>query len=297
VDNEGCEYVRLRYGGHPLLMRLACSWEHQRLASAGAKRPVTLTVDALRQTESDRDHDLIQYVKHVVEVLRRWFPQELDLLRTLAAGEVAVFREYAADLPESVQHLRAYNLLDASGERISIGVVQSYLRSLDAGRSRAGGSGEISVKERQPAVGTEEWLRLLSDLNSLRNRLEPKLRRFVRLILVSQLGPERWIDPVMKSIPSSRREQLQGVDRDEILNNRLFLLDLLQIMASEWERFKHLEAREPQKRLTRASLTVLLEFVNAQRQDAHAKPTDSDDVTATALACQALENAIADYLI
>jgi hypothetical protein len=113
---------------------------------------------------------------------------------------------------------------------------------------------------------------------------------------MSHLGPERWIDAVLLAIPRERKEKLQGVDRDEILNNRLFLLDLLQVIDSQWERFKHLEASEPTRRVSKAQVKVLIDFVNAHRVDAHAKDADSTEVAATALACRALDQAIEPYI-
>src|SRR5206468_1115326 len=52
------DYLRVRYGGHPMLIRLACSWTHKILASQNKARPIRVSVDFLRETEGPRDASL-----------------------------------------------------------------------------------------------------------------------------------------------------------------------------------------------------------------------------------------------
>jgi hypothetical protein len=231
------------------------------------------------------------YVKHIVEVLRQWYPDEYEVLTTLAKGNVAEFAEFARELPEVVQHLRAYNLVARDEPRIEIAIVAAYLAS----RSEAPAAGQ-SAFATTSAKGDPEWLQLVLDISAMRNRLEPRLRRFIRTVLMVRHGPDRWIDPLFASLPAERRSKLLGVDRDEILNKNLLLQDLLQIMESNWESFKQLEATAPANRVTKAQLTVLLSFINAQRADAHAKDTSSPEVVAVALACAALSRGLDPYL-
>lgn len=292
ITDDACEYLVRRYGGHPLLMRLACSWEHQRLLQEEVERPVTITASDLELRESTRDAERVQYVKHIVEVLRRWYPDEYELLIALATGSGETFREYAITLPETVQHLRAYNLLREPGPEICIAMVALFLRNAAYAPPRP----SVARRVTEPAIGSEEWLALTTDISALRNRLEPKLRKFVRMILKGQLGAERWIDPVLEAIPKERRERLRGVDREEILADKIFFLDLLQVIEANWERFKHIESADPTERVTRSQIKVLMDFVNANRADAHAKSTARAEVATVAIACDSLDHMIERYL-
>jgi hypothetical protein len=291
VTDDGCEYLEERYGGHPMLIRLACSWEHHRLLAEQAERPVSVSREDLQRREDQRDEDQVQYVKHVIEVLRRWYTEEYDLLTALALGDGDTFQEYARTLPESVQHLRAYGLLREPGPTISIAMIQRYLIATCAGALVKARTGELP----EAAVGSAAWLDLVQDLGRLRNVLEPKLRRFIRLVLKGQLGAERWIDPVLAVIPKERREKLGGVSRDEILDHKLFLLDLLQIIDANWDRFKHLEGGDAAVRVTKSQFKVLLDYLNVHREDAHAKGIGQAEVAAVMLASQCLDRAISRY--
>lgn len=129
-DSDACAYLSARYGGHPMLVRLACSWEHQRRIVRGTEeRPVRITADALASTESEREQDLIPYANHVLDVLRQWYPDEYALLELLAEGDAEEFALYYEQMPESIQHLRGYGLLDSTGKAISIAMLAAYLRA------------------------------------------------------------------------------------------------------------------------------------------------------------------------
>lgn len=292
--DDALDYLAQHYGGHPLLIRLACSWEHKQIAAHRTPRPTDVSRASLTGDEERRDQELIPYTKHVLEVLRTWYPEEFDLLKALAMGDRQTFREYAEELPECVQHLRAYGLVDTTGEpRITMRVVELYMRS-----RQSNSVAQQSRRERNPETTLEEndWLALVQDISRLRNRFEPKLRRFVKMVLISHLGPERWIDPVLDAVPTERRKRLQGIDRDQILNSELLFSDLINLMQREWERFKHLEAGAPSNRVTRAQLNVLLEYVNTHREDAHAKQVSQAEAAGVAIACAALEDALKRYL-
>src|SRR5439155_23416579 len=55
-DRASSQYLAAHYGGHPMLVRLACSWEHQlRSSSDYAERPITVSESDLQETQQDRD--------------------------------------------------------------------------------------------------------------------------------------------------------------------------------------------------------------------------------------------------
>lgn len=110
-------------------------------------------------------------------------------------------------------------------------------------------------------------------------------------------GPDRWIDPVLAAIPSERRNKLNGVDRNEILNQHLFLLDLLNIVVKNWAMFSHLEQQSGQLRVTKSQFEVMVDFLNKHREDAHAKEIEPAALTSVVLAAQTLDAAITPYLV
>ena len=125
----------------------------------------------------------------------------------------------------------------------------------------------------------------LAQVNERRNALEPRLRRFVRRVLTEALGPERWIDPVLALLPTAVRKQLEGVAPEEVLTKRLLLSNVIAVIDAHWGPWfaPALEAgKAPGERVTRAQVAVLLEHVNAHREDAHARSlTDAEYASVT----------------
>ncbi len=140
---EACAYLARQYGGHPMLVRLACSWEHQlRAADDLLQRPVQITAEQLESTEQEREKDLLHYARHVLDVLRQWYPQEYELLSFLAVDDVATFDEFAREMPETVQHLKAYGLLTPRHNTLAIGMLKTYLATELRKASRREASGD-----------------------------------------------------------------------------------------------------------------------------------------------------------
>jgi hypothetical protein len=282
-EEDAYGYLTARYGGHPTLTRLACSWHHKHGLELGTRRPFTLTVDDLRNAEEACELTLISHVNHILEVLRQWYGLEYEMLQMLAQGNISDFTTLASEDPQLKHHLDEYGLIEwqEGVPRLRIAVIGKFLR----------------VSRRQKSAGTSsekeiEWMDLVSEISRLRNAFEPKLRRYIKRTLKVHLGPERWIDPLLNIVPTERRAKLQGVDRDEILSDRLFLLDFIQVIETNWDKFfKSLESR-----LQKPQFSTLARYLNEHRADAHAKDTTQAEVITIAIICESLSAALDESL-
>jgi hypothetical protein len=283
-------YLLDRYGGHPSLTRMVCSRSHHRTSSID--RPVTIQKTDFVTDEVGRERSLLPTGEHVLGLLKDWYPDEYEMLEILAAGDVSSFEEMAHGAPEYAEHLKSYTLIDATPPRIRIPFLQTCLQR--AARSRRNSTNDASkdAVAKAPSPMTD-----LMAVGALRNRLEPLLRRYIKRTLKAHLGPERWIDPIIKIVPSGpQRDKLAGLDRDVILNERLFLLNLITVVDQNWEYFKGLEACPPDRQVTKDQFKVLLVFVNAHREDAHAKAVSEAEIATLRIATAAIEGAIT-YLL
>lgn len=276
-NEEAYDYIHARYGGHPLLTRQACSWTHRR--HSDGPRPIEITRLQLQDEESDRDGALFPFADHILSMLKKWYPSEYEMLEQLASGDTSFFDEMSTAVPQFAQHLRSYELVRGAPPILSIPMIATYLQN--------GGWQPAEVNSAAES---------LASIGMLRNRLEPKLRRFVRRQLMARLGAERWIDPILEVIPTRERDRLKGVDRDEILNSRLFLMNLLQVIVSNWGDFSVLESGSPADRITKAQFSVLLEYVNTHREDAHAKSVTEAELATLKVIVPLLEKQIAKFL-
>ncbi|MBY6202455.1 ATP-binding protein [Maritalea mobilis] len=132
-SNEAIDYLFEQYGGHPLLTRLACSFQHELLEAQAGERPVRITLDDIMACSKERDAELSAYCGHVVSEIAELYPQEYELLKILAAGEVADFSTLASR-NEDIRHIRDYGLVEVpSGAmpRFRIPVVKRYLQQTE----------------------------------------------------------------------------------------------------------------------------------------------------------------------
>jgi len=292
-EEECFDYLLARYGGHPFITRQACSRvfdDHK-----GQERPVKITAKMLGSTEIDRDLHLFSHAENVLSVLQRWYPLEYEMLEYLSDNDLDAFLGVEQAAPDFSAHLRAYGLVQGSPPELSMQFVASYLRNRKA-ISKAVSSAPADVVE-DNIISDDSLLRKLSSLGFHRNRVEIKLRKFIKRVFIASKGPSRWVEPLLASIPSERRDKLVGTDRDVILREHLFLLDLLQIVLKNWPSFSHLEQQPGQARVSKPQFEVLVDFLNKHREDAHAKDVEDSTLAAVVLAASTLEAAIDPYLV
>ena len=126
-DHTAIDYLYTRYSGHPLLTRLALSYENQN----APHKPISFTEKELINHEAVREEALIPYCQHIVDVLRDFYPEEYTLLNLLSVRDFQEFLHRATE-PMMVKHLKNYGLLvyEDNKPQIGIPVVASYVRSV-----------------------------------------------------------------------------------------------------------------------------------------------------------------------
>lgn len=131
---DAIEYLHTRYGGHPLLTRLACSYHHNVLLDAQIDRPIEVNKALLESVEQEREDELAAYCEHVVSEIRELYELEFELLKALATGNIVDYYEFSRD-KKTVKHIMDYGLVgeDENGQpSFIIPVVENYLRNEEA---------------------------------------------------------------------------------------------------------------------------------------------------------------------
>lgn len=101
-------YSRLAddFGGHPYLIRQACS----RLLKPLADRPAHVS---LLDYENERPriyNTLESNVQHVLSILEDFYPDEYETVRRLALGDRAAFRAAVRESESFANHVEGYGL-------------------------------------------------------------------------------------------------------------------------------------------------------------------------------------------
>jgi AAA-like domain len=249
-------YRRLseEYGGHPFLIRQACS----HLVAKLTQRPARITAEYFDKERSSIAVQLEKNVRQILNVLALWYPEEYELLRRLAHGKVEEFIAAAKASSTLTEHLEGYGLLkNARAEpTLSIDLVRSYL------------SQQTGPTDELPKVA-DTLEDMLAESSRRRNAIEPRLRSIAALALVLKYG-DKAAAKAMACWPEDRRNKLMQYAYADLWQQLLFS-ELIAVFDKEYDAYQNWFGVEKDQVLT------WLRHINEFRPDAHAKKIDETD--------------------
>lgn len=257
-DNEIFTFLTDDFGGHPFLIRQVCSKIHQ---LSPKRRPQRITKFYYKENVNDFNNSLIDYVEVIVDVLKKWYPNEYELLESLALEDYEKFAEIVFANEKSVEHLIGYNLIEKNGTEkyhVKINAVKDYVISKSILRRKI-----ITIEDKWEAVSER------------RNQLELKLREVIKLILKSNYG-NKSKETFLSKVEEKRRGRLNNLNFTEIFSDKgeIYLLDLKVFVIYDWKNFENIFTDKPK-------FEMYLDIINNNRIDAHAKNLDNDDLQIT----------------
>ncbi|THF77106.1 ATP-binding protein [Cohnella fermenti] len=214
---EAMNYIFNRYGGHPLLTRIACSLINNSLNEQAVSRPFDCTENYLIRDEDKRDSDLTFYCRHVVSELKQFYANEYEMLELLAGGHTRDFVELSLH-SEFIKHLQSYGLLayDQHGiPYIPIPVIGRYI-ALELAIQE----GRRTILKVIPKPQREEWLRRRVSTVIKDFRFLEKLIKLNKMVLL--FGPNSFPEAdqfVNIKICSDERDFIQFIN----ICNRCFV--------------------------------------------------------------------------
>ena len=107
-DHDAIAVLYKQYNGHPMLLRLACSYVNRQYENLN--RPIAITLSTIQKIQEDVDVELAFYFKHIVSEIQQFYPEEYEMFELLASGQTSDFIELAM-LAEYTKHLYSYGLV------------------------------------------------------------------------------------------------------------------------------------------------------------------------------------------
>ena len=107
-DHEAITMLFNQYNGHPMLLRLACSYINRQFETQ--RRPINITKAIVSGIQEGIDIELAYYFKHVVSEIQQFYPEEYEMFELLASGQTADFVELS-QMVEYTKHLYNYGLV------------------------------------------------------------------------------------------------------------------------------------------------------------------------------------------
>lgn len=264
------------YGGHPFLIRQACS-QINKLASS--ERPVIIDKALYIRSKTEFRAHSQEYLEMMIQVLAECYPDEYEMLCFLAQKDMDNFNAFANDHASYTRHLVGYGLIQKgpSGYSFNLEEVSELLR-------------KKHQNERLNLTNDEK----VQEVSIRRNRLEKGLRMLVRNALKISMGAGKAKDAVMAAVPEGRRPVLQNHDLAGLLDrdsSPLFFLELINVIKREWSAFENVFG------LDKTKLILMLEEINTKgRPDAHAKNIEEDDFQQVRLYFKKLEQILQEWL-
>jgi len=177
-ESDCIEYLYDRYGGHPLLTRMACSHINSMVVRDLHNKPCTITKALASKDEEERDAELSYYCRHVVSELKQFYPDEYEMLELLSSRQIVDFIELDQD-PELSRHLSSYGLItkDTSGKpKFAIPVVGKYVAMELARREKRTSQRYVTPKDKRA-----KWLErraelIIREMRSLERMLDHAAR-------------------------------------------------------------------------------------------------------------------------
>ena len=124
-DPAATKAVTSYVGGHPLLARLAASdvWERH------PERPLRPTAEMVSSDLKGFPIRNSNIFVQMIQSLRRYYPDELEVLKIIAGGDREFARSLLRDDPSILNHLVGYGVLDQTSLEISVPAFREWLSS------------------------------------------------------------------------------------------------------------------------------------------------------------------------
>lgn len=279
-DEDCYEFLKSAYGGHPYLVRLACSEVIRSKGVVPTDRTIRLTVDDFEKAQNSIRQRLSRPIKDILLSLVWWYPDEYELLLILADGDTSFVLSYLNESPEKTVQFVKYGLVHDDNGNFAIKDLLIFLR--DYGISY---KNEISPFKRGDLplelLPEEPNLADLSLLFEKRTEIEVALRKYIIMLLGFKYGFDDKLisDRIVKSL--KQRPQAKELSdlfigrRPQDAINEIFLSDLKNIFKSNWEDVGAVFDKKVER------FEMNMDTINiARRYEAHAKPVqpiDRDD--------------------
>lgn len=263
------------FGGHPFLIRQACSVIHNEYKG---ERPVKVDKALYEKTKKQFIENSTHYLNMVIQVLKDWYSDEYEMLKYLAQGDTATFLEFANDNTEFTRHLIGYGLIQHSsnGYAFNIESVKEY----------------ISNEHKYERINLSEEEKV-EEVSRRRNILEKQLRKVIKNSLKINFGQKKALEKLLSSLPEKRRESLNTWKFDDLVaidSSPLYFLELKNLVSREWDSFKNVFEMDKGK------LILMLDEINAiGRPEAHAKNIQQSDFEQMRLYFNRLESILNEW--
>lgn len=275
------QYLQSTYGGHPFLIRIACSelWKSLSKNLLSPQKTTRARISNFASIHSEIKTRLSSPIKDILLSLVWWYPDEYDLLCILASGDKPFISDYLEQESSAIFQIAKYGLVRKDDPTdFAITDLREFLNAY--GNSYKREISPFSRSDMPPDLLPEiPDLQMLGKLFEKRSDIEVKLRRVILMYLNVKFHFDFQIIsqnissalPVRKDRPSPKDLFIGRLPQDVI--NQLYVPDLKAIILKNWDTFGPLFDNKQDR------FEMNLDTLNkARRVEAHAKPVSQIEI-------------------
>jgi hypothetical protein len=276
LDEDCFDLLNAEYGGHPYLIRLACSVVLRSLNEIPVDKKARFSkshFDALRDKIAIR---MTQPIKDILLSLVWWYPDEYDLLCLLAEGDTAFVQDFLASEPEKLSRFARYGLLEANNGSFAIKELRTFLVKSGAEYKNAispftRGDLPLEYLPEEPNIAD------LAALFERRTEVEYALRKLLITVLEYRLGFDntKVANAISVALPKNNGDRTQlfvgRLPKDAV--NEIYLSDMKPVFVRNWDNFSAYFGPKPDR------FEMNIDTINiARRYESHTKPISAKDL-------------------
>lgn len=249
-------YLTDDFGGHPFLIRQACSYLWNLQVTKTVPRNVLVRKLFYQTHKKNLIESTRNYINLILQVLTERYPREFELLRLLAADEHEKFQSYAQNQAQDIEHLVGYGLIENMDGKyhFRISAVESAVR-------------ENARDLRCPELVDERWALISKE----RNQFEFRFREFAKAALRASMGKNAAKAAVIAVMRQPEQiARAEKLEYDEIFEKEFLFSNLKDLALKYWANFRFIFNDDKQRFLES------MDAGNKLRADAHAKSITPD---------------------
>jgi hypothetical protein len=221
-----------------------------------------------KEAERDVGADIQGYLTEILDTLKVFYPEELDMLEYLAKDESQTFGEMASSYPEFVEHLIGYGIVIRRRDdfEFAFDAVAEAVRK--------------NLRQLKALTAEGKWLEVSSRRNKLEEEIRTALYRWS-----TRLADEEWSKSWRACVTTKRQAEIGPLNRREAFsrnNSPLYFSELLKFVqyCNEFGTGE----------ISTSDITAAMNCVNTHRIDAHAKAIDDPNYMELKASLEILEN-------
>ncbi len=247
------------YGGHPFLTRQICSRINNDYLDRKIARPTTVTKNNYDSHSDVYQSEMNGVIEQILMVLQNYYPNEFNLLKTIALEGRAAFRKAIFENENAIVHLLGYRIIEKEdGEYyVRIKSIKRYLE-------------EKFIFDKNLASQEDKRIRI----NKRRDNIETKLKSLIWNLIYSNYGKKSkdYLINCLKGTTkdSTQENKLINASTNKVINE-LYFSQLQIIMDKNWKWFDKIFE---DKQLFDTYFVTLNRYRNV---GAHSKPISDDE--------------------